>query len=157
MRKPPSPAATRGRTALRGSRTPDAVDLRPLTPPPSAPRRRRSRLMLLVWAGRAALLGAVVAILLLSALGTWRALRRPSPLPAQAPLVQVTLSATALDPALVLLRSRIQGPGVAAGTAPLPPGSLSTLVVTFSRPGTYTLSEVPNEGASLTGVLAVQP
>ncbi len=130
--------------------------------------------MLLVWAGRAALLGAVVAILLLSALGTWRALRRPPPLPAQAPLVQVTLSATALDPALVLLRPgpvrfairnttdvplrfRIQGPGVAAGTAPLPPGSLSTLVVTFSRPGTYTLSEVPNEGASLTGVLAVQP
>src|SRR5579883_1345374 len=136
MRKPPSPAATRGRTALRGSRTPDAVDLRPLTPPPSAPRRRRSRLMLLVWAGRAALLGAVVAILLL----------RPGP-------VRFAIRNTTDVP----LRFRIQGPGVAAGTAPLPPGSLSTLVVTFSRPGTYTLSEVPNEGASLTGVLAVQP
>lgn len=117
---------------------------------------------------------AVTAVLGVSALGTWRALRHTALSGAPVPVVHVRLSPAALDPAVVLLRPgpvrfairntaeepirfRIDGPGVHATTDALAPGSLHTLEVTLTRPGTYTLEETPRGGAPLTGVLAVRP
>jgi hypothetical protein len=94
----------------------------------------------------------------------------------QPQVIPVMLTATTLDPAVIVLRPgavrfavrnagsvplrfSVRGPATAAETDALPPGAEVRLDVTFAHPGTYVITE-GTQGAAAdvpSGILTVRP
>ncbi len=136
-------------------------------------RRPRRRAQAAVWGARLGV-AAMLAVAVGLGVGESRGLLRQLVTAGQPQVIPVILTDTTLDPAVVVLRPgparfavrntgpttlrfSVRGAHSAAQTPDLPPGARAQLDVTFTRPGTYTLSAArPGAEGRATGTLTVR-